>query len=87
MAVVWIPSMMRELTAGQDRVRAPGATVAEVIDALETAHPGVKERLLVRGQLAPGVMVAVDGKRALRGLQEHVGEESEVRFLPIMAGG
>ncbi len=87
MAVVWIPSMMRELTAGQDRVRAPGATVAEVIDALETAHPGVKERLLAQGQLAPGVMVAVDGKRALRGLQEQVGEESEVRFLPIMAGG
>jgi molybdopterin synthase sulfur carrier subunit len=87
MAVVWIPSMMRELTAGQDRVRASGATVAEVIDALETAHPGVKERLLPRGQLPPGVMVTVDGKRALRGVHEQVGEESEVRFLPIMAGG
>jgi molybdopterin synthase sulfur carrier subunit len=87
MALVWIPSMMRELTAGQDRVRAPGATVAEVVDALETAHPGVKERLLARGQLAPGVMVTVNGKRALRGLQEQVAEESEIRFLPIMAGG
>ena len=87
MAVVWVPSMMRDLTAGQDRVRAPGATVAEVIDALERAHPGVKERLLARGQLASGVMVTVDGKRALRGLQEQVGGESEVRFLPVMAGG
>ena len=85
--MVWIPSMMRELTAGQDRVRASGATVAEVIDALETLHPGVRERLLPRGQLPPGVMVTVDGRRALRGLQEQVGEESEVRFLPIMAGG
>ena len=79
--------MMRDLTAGQDRVRVPGATIAEVIDALETAYPGVKERLLVRGRLAPGLMVTVDGKRALRGLQEQVGEESEVRFLPVMAGG
>jgi len=87
MAVVWIPSMMHELTEGQDRVRASGATVAEVIDALETLYPGVRERLLPRRQLPPGVMVTVDGRRALRGLQEQVGEESEVRFLPVMAGG
>ena len=77
--------MMRELTEGQDRVRASGATVAEVIDALETAYPGVRERLLPSGQLAPGVMVTVDGKRALRGLQEQAADESEVRFLSIMA--
>ena len=87
MAVVWIPSMMRELTAGQEKVRAPGATLGEVIEAIERVHPGVRDRLLSRGGLAPGVMAMVDGKRALRGLQEHVGEESEVRFLPIMAGG
>ena len=78
---------MRDLTAGRDRVRAPGATVTEVIDELETAYPGVKERLLVRGRLAPGLMVTIDGQRALRGLQEQVGGESEVRFLPAMAGG
>ena len=87
MAVVWIPSMMRDLTAGRDRVLAPGATVAEVIDELEAAYPGIKERLLVRGRLGPGLMVTVDGQRALRGLQEQVGGESEVRFLPAMAGG
>ena len=87
MAVVWIPSMMRDLTAGQDRVDAPGATVAEVIDALETAHPGVQERLLRRGKLAPGLMITVDGQRAPRGLQEKVDGESQVRFLPAMAGG
>jgi len=87
MAVVWIPCMMRDLTAGQDRVDAPGATVAEVIDALDEAHPGVKERLLRRGQLAPGLMVTVDGQRAPRGLQEKVSGESDVRFLPAMAGG
>ena len=87
MALVWIPSLMRDLTEGQDHVRVSGATIAEVIDAMEAAHPGIKERLLTQGQLAPGVMIAVDGKRALRGLQEQVTEESEVRFLPIVAGG
>jgi len=87
MAVVWVPSMMRDLTGGQDRVHAPGGTVAEVLDALETGYPGFKGRLLVQGQLAPGIMATVDGKRALRGLQQQVAEESEIRFLPTMAGG
>jgi sulfur-carrier protein len=87
MAVVWVPSMMRDLTRGQDRVNAPGETVAEVLDALEKAYPGFKERLLVQGQLAPGIMASVDGKRAVRGLQQQLTEESAVRFLPTMAGG
>jgi len=87
MALVWIPSMMRDLTDGQDCVRVGGTTVAEVIDSLESVYPGVKDRLLVRRFLPPGIMVSVDGKRALRGLEEPVSGESEVRFLPIMAGG
>lgn len=78
---------MRDLTAGRDCVRARGATIAGVIDELETAYPGIKDRLLVRGRLAPGLMVTVDGQRALRILEEPVGGESEVRFLPVMAGG
>jgi len=87
MAMVWIPSMMRDLTEGQDRMQIRGYTVAEVIDALEKAHPGIKERLLVQGKLAPGIMVTVDGKRALRGLEQPLDQQSEVRFMPIMGGG
>jgi molybdopterin synthase sulfur carrier subunit len=85
--MVWVPSMMRDLTGGQDRVHASGGTVIEVIDALEKAYPGFKNRLLVQGRLAPGIMAMVDGKRALRGLQQQVAEESVVRFLPAMTGG
>ena len=78
---------MRDLTSGQDCIHVPGATVSEVIDALENAHPGIKDRLLKQGRLVPGIMVTVDGRRALRGLQEQVAGQSEVRFLPVMAGG
>ena len=85
--MVWVPSMMRDLTGGQDEVCAPGATVAEVVEALEKAYPGFKDRLLVQGRLAPGLMATVDGKRAFRGLEQPVAEDSDVRFLPIMAGG
>jgi hypothetical protein len=58
-----------------------------VLDALENAYPGFKARLLVQGQLAPETMATVDGKRAVRGLQQQVTEESAVRFLPTMIGG
>ena len=87
MALIRIPSLMRDLTTGQDCIHVPGATVGQVIDALEEMHPGIKDRLLKQGRLLPGIMVMVDGRRALRGLQEPVGGESEVRFLPVMAGG
>ena len=87
MAVVWIPSMMRDLTGGKERVHVPGATVGEVIDALEAAYPGAKERLVVQGRLASGIMATVDGKRALRGLEQQVVADSEIRFLPAMVGG
>ena len=54
---------------------------------LESAFPGVKERLLEGDHLMPGMLVAVDGKRARRGLLEPLGEQSEVRFLLAVAGG
>jgi hypothetical protein len=56
MAVVWISSMMRDLTGGRDRVRAPGGTVAGLVEELENAYPGFKNRFFVQGQLAPGIM-------------------------------
>ena len=87
MTVVWIPSMMRDLTGGKERVHVPGETIGEVIDALEAAYPGVKGRLVVQGHLAAGIMATVDGKRALRGLEQQMVEDSEIRFLPAMGGG
>jgi molybdopterin synthase sulfur carrier subunit len=87
MAVVWIPSLMRDLTGGQERVRVPGKTVGQVLAALEEAHPGVKGRLCEGERLAPTIMVSVDGKIARLGLLEPVREQSEIRFLPAIAGG
>jgi len=55
-------------------------TVGEAVAAL--ARKGDRGR-----PLPAGIMATVDGKRALRGLQHQVVEESEIRFLPVMAGG
>ncbi len=87
MAVVAIPSLMRDLTGGRAEVRVPGATVGEVIDALEAAYPGARARLCEGGALSPLLVVAVDGRRSRLGLAEPVGEESAIRFLPAVSGG
>ncbi len=87
MATVHIPSLMRDLTHGQAQVAAPGRTVRQVIDALEELYPGTKGRLCVAGRLKAEVMVSVDGRAARLGLAQPVGEQSEIRFLPVVSGG
>jgi molybdopterin synthase sulfur carrier subunit len=87
MAMVLIPSLMRDLTAGRERVDAPGRTVGEVIDALDAVYPGIKGRLCRGGALVAAISVWVDGRLAPLGLRQAVGEQSEVQFLPAVAGG
>lgn len=87
MATVWIPGLMRDLTGGRQTVEVPGATVREIILALDAAFPGCAGRLLDRdGTLQPHVAVAVDGEQA-ESLRDPVGSESEVHFLPAISGG
>jgi molybdopterin synthase sulfur carrier subunit len=87
MATVRIPSLLRPLANGQDEVNVSGRTVGEVVDALEGAYPGLKSRLCRNSQLAPNVRALVDGRSALLGLAEPVGESSEIVFLPTIGGG
>ncbi len=87
MASVWVPSLMRDLTAGQERVHVPGRRVSEVIDALEAAYPGFKDRVCRDGRIDPAISVWVDGRVAPLGLRQAVEEQSEIQFLPAVAGG
>ena len=43
---VRVPTTLRTLTGGSAEVAVDGSTVGEVLDGLEGAHPGFKERLL-----------------------------------------
>jgi molybdopterin converting factor small subunit len=87
MPTVWIPSLMRDLTGGKERVSVPGRTVGQVIDALDLAYPGTKSRLCKGDRLDPAVTVFVDGRVAPLRLYEAVEEGNEVRFLPAVGGG
>lgn len=87
MPVVFIPTPLRGLTAGRLSVEVEGASVAEVIAALEALFPGVAARLRRGDSLAPGIQVSVDHVMTTRGLHAPVGPDSEVHFLPAIGGG
>jgi molybdopterin synthase sulfur carrier subunit len=86
-AVVWIPSLLQSLTAGEDRIVVSGDTVGEIIDNLEARFPGVKDRLVHGAEIRPHIAVAIDGDVSPEGLEQDVQEASEIHFIPALSGG
>ena len=87
MPTVWIPALLRPLTAGQASVQAAGSTVREVIDALDAKFPGIKAKLFQGDNVRPGLSIVINGQIARGGLSEAVQEASEVHFIQAIAGG
>jgi molybdopterin converting factor small subunit len=87
-AKVFVPSLLRDLAGGRDHVTVAGGSLREVLGSLEAACPGIRERLCTPdGAIQPHMIVAVDGEEAVIGLRTPVGPESEIHFLPAIAGG
>jgi len=87
---VRVPTTLRTLTAGASEVPVEGASVSEVLDALESVHPGFKERLLDGdGQLRRFVnlYVADDDVRFRDGMATPVSDGDTVSIIPAVAGG
>ena len=87
MASVYVPSLMQQLTGGQQQIVVSGATVRQIVNSLEEKFPGIKGRLVDGNRIKPNISVAVDGEITPLGMLEKVGEESEVHFLPAIGGG
>lgn len=87
---VRVPTTLRTLTAGASEVTVEGETLAQVIENLESAHPGFRERLLdEEGNLRRfvNVFVADDDVRFLDGLDTKVPDGETVSIIPAVAGG
>ena len=88
---VRIPTPLRKLTNEQETVTVDeSSSLAELIDALEQQHPGLKERLCDEtGELRRFVNVYVNGEdvRFLSGLETPIEEGAEVSSVPAVAGG
>jgi molybdopterin converting factor small subunit len=87
---VRIPTILRTLTGGAAEVVAEGTTLAEVVDSVEAAHPGIRARVLDdSGKLRRFVNVYVGDEdvRFASGLQTPTPEGTSVSIIPAVAGG
>lgn len=86
---VRIPTILRNFTDGERAVEGSGATVSELIDNLETAHTGIRERLLENGEVRRFVNIYVNDEdiRFSGGLGAEVADGDTIVILPAVAGG
>lgn len=87
---VRIPSQLRPLAGGSSEVSVEGSTVAEVLKALDAAHPGFADRLFDdSGKLRRfvNVFVADEDIRFLDGVDSTVASGATVSIVPAVAGG
>ena len=88
--LVRIPTPLRRITSGQDKISAEGATLNEIILSLDTQYPGIRERLCDEsGELRNFVNVYVNGEdvRFLDGLSTPTKADDEISIVPAVAGG
>ncbi len=87
---VRVPTILRTYTGGAAEVSVEGGTLAEVVAALEAAHPGIGGRVLDdQGKLRRFVNVYVGDEdvRFAEGLGTATPDGSTVSVIPAVAGG
>jgi molybdopterin converting factor small subunit len=86
---VRVPTILRTYTDGEKAVTGDGSSLAELIDDLESRHPGIKERLVEGSDLRRFVNVYVNDEdvRFTGGLETSVADGDQVVVLPAVAGG
>jgi molybdopterin converting factor small subunit len=86
---VRIPTPLRTLTQGKDEVEAAAGTVREIIDALEQAHPGIKDRLCDDKGVRRFVNIYANEEdiRFLDNLETKIKDGESVSIVPAIAGG
>jgi molybdopterin synthase sulfur carrier subunit len=87
---VRIPTPLRKLTEGADEVAVDGGNVGELIDNLEAAHAGLKERLCdENGEIRRFVNIYVNDEdvRFLDGRGTALKDGDQVSIVPAIAGG
>ena len=86
---VRIPTILRSYTGGAKAVEGSGATLDELLDNLDAAHKGLRERLVDGEKLRRFVNVYLNDEdvRFLSGLDTPVKDGDTVTVLPAVAGG
>ena len=86
---VRIPTILRSYTGGAKAVEGSGATLDELLNNLDAAHGGLRERLVDGEKLRRFVNVYLNDEdvRFRGGLETPVKDGDTVTVLPAVAGG
>ena len=89
MVKVRIPTPLQRLTGGKEEVEGKPGTVIDLINDLETRHPGIAERISEGGKVRRFVNIYVNEEdiRFLQAEQTQVKDGDEVSIIPAIAGG
>ena len=88
--MVRIPTPLRRMTGGKDKVEVESGNLSAMVDQLEGSYPGMKDRLLdEEGDLRYFVNIYLNGEdvRFLNGLDTETSSGDEVSIVPAVAGG
>jgi molybdopterin synthase sulfur carrier subunit len=87
---VRIPTPLRKLTNDREEVEVNADSVGRAIEELESAFPGIKERLLdEKGEVRRFVNVYVNEEdiRFMDNQKTSLKEGDEISIIPAIAGG
>ncbi len=87
---VRIPTILRSYTGDDSTVSAEGATLADVVESLESQYPGIKSRIVDEtGALRRfvNIYVAEEDVRFAEGLATTTPDGTQISIIPAVAGG
>lgn len=87
---VYIPSPFRRMTANRENVTVEGATVGEVLDAVERAFPGFANLVFDDEHRVPthiNVYLNNTEIHDLDGIETVVSDGDQLAIIPALAGG
>lgn len=87
MPIVHIPSHMRDVSGGRDRVEVPAGTLRAVIESLDAACPGIKRLIVADGRVRGDLAIAVNTSITENDLSQRVEDGDEIHLVPAIAGG
>ena len=89
MAIVKIPTPLRNLTENKTEIQMNGRTIIELIENLDSIYTGIKDKILENGKLKHFVNVYVNGEdiRYIDSLETTIDNYDEISIVPAVAGG
>jgi MoaD family protein len=86
---VKVTATLQKMVGGARVIEGEGTTVGEVIDDLEKKHPGIKDMVMVDGEIHRFVNIYLNDEdvRFLEQLNTPLKEGDVLSILPALAGG